>query len=215
MGHERKSAVLSEESRRLTAFHEGGHALVALRTPGAMPLHKATIMPRGSSLGMVQQLPDKDETSISLRQMRARLDVCMGGRVAEELAFGPDAVTSGARSDLQQATALARHMVAECGMSDVIGPVCVADGPAGRWRPSAATERVVDDEVRRMLRESEARVRELLGSARAELCAVAAALLERETLTGDEVRAVVAAVANQPPGVEEMGTFLATALSAR
>lgn len=110
MGAERTSAVISEENKRLTAFHEGGHAIVALRTAGAMPLHKATITPRGSSLGMVTQLPDKDETSVSLRQMRARLDVCMGGRVAEELVFGPENVTSGARSDLQQATRLARHM---------------------------------------------------------------------------------------------------------
>lgn len=96
---------------QLTAYHESGHAVVAFNTQGANPIHKATIMPRGMSLGMVTQLPDKDETSVSKRQMLARLDVCMGGRVAEEMVFGPDQVTSGARSDLQQATALARHMV--------------------------------------------------------------------------------------------------------
>jgi ATP-dependent metalloprotease len=200
MGHERKSAVLSEECRKLTAFHEGGHALVALRTDGAMPLHKATIMPRGASLGMVQQLPDKDETSVSLRQMRARLDVCMGGRVAEELVFGADAVTSGARSDLQQATSLARHMVTECGMSDIIGPLYCADNGAGRFKPSPDTERVVDDEVRRMLRDSMERVRALLGGALPDLHAIAGALLERETLTGDEVRAVLAGGMGTPGG---------------
>ncbi len=96
---------------QLTAYHESGHAVVAFNTAGANPIHKATITPRGVALGMVTQLPDKDETSISKRQMLARLDVCMGGRVAEEMIFGPDQVTSGARSDLQQATALARHMV--------------------------------------------------------------------------------------------------------
>lgn len=96
---------------QLTAYHESGHAVVAFNTQGANPIHKATITPRGMSLGMVTQLPDKDETSVSKRQMLARLDVCMGGRVAEEMVFGPDQVTSGARSDLQQATALARHMV--------------------------------------------------------------------------------------------------------
>jgi ATP-dependent metalloprotease len=194
MGNERRSAVISDENRRLTAFHEGGHALVALRTPGAHPVHKATIMPRGSSLGMVQQLPDTDETSVSLRQMRARLDVCMGGRVAEELVFGLDAVTSGARSDLQQATALARHMVSECGMSDALGPMYLSDsGGTGRFKPSADTERAVDEEVRRLLKESYDRVRLLLKASLPELHDLATALLERETLTGDQVKAILAA----------------------
>jgi ATP-dependent metalloprotease len=125
MGVERKSAVLTEESKRLTAYHEAGHAVVALRTPGAMPVHKATIVPRGSALGMVTQLPDKDETSITRKQLLARLDVCMGGRVAEELIFGRDEVTTGAISDLQQATRLAAYMVAEVGLSDLVGPVHV------------------------------------------------------------------------------------------
>jgi ATP-dependent Zn protease len=101
MGSERKSAVISKEGARLTAFHEGGHALMAIKTAGADPVHKATIMPRGQSLGMVMQLPEGDQTSMSKRQMLARLDVLMGGRVAEELVFGPDEVTSGASSDLQ------------------------------------------------------------------------------------------------------------------
>lgn len=98
---------------QLTAYHESGHAVVAFNTAGANPIHKATIMPRGTALGMVTQLPEKDETSISKMQLLARLDVCMGGRVAEEMIFGADQVTSGARSDLQQATALARHMVGQ------------------------------------------------------------------------------------------------------
>merc|ERR1719258_736679 len=106
MGTERKSAVISEENRRLTAYHEGGHALVACLTDGALPVHKATIVPRGQALGMVMQLPDEDMTSWSQRQMLAEMDVCMGGRAAEELIFGVDNITSGASSDLERATAI-------------------------------------------------------------------------------------------------------------
>jgi ATP-dependent metalloprotease len=104
MGAERQSAVISKETMRTTAFHEAGHALISLLTDGADPIHKATIMPRGRSLGMVMQLPDGDQTSMSRKQMLARLDTCMGGRVAEELVFGEENVTSGASSDFQQAT---------------------------------------------------------------------------------------------------------------
>ena len=220
MGAERQSAVLSDESRRLTAYHEGGHALVALRTPGAAPVHKATIMPRGNALGMVLQLPDKDESSVSLRQLRARLDVCMGGRVAEELIFGPDFVTSGARSDLAQATRVARHMVCDCGMSDAIGPVWVSsrDSTAG-WRPAQQTEALVDAEVRRLLSESYARVRVLLAESAPSLHALAAALLDRETLTGDEVVAVLAAAdkkstASAAPAPDDAAALVAALSSA-
>ncbi len=111
MGAERKSAIISPESARLTAYHEGGHALVAINTPGAHPVYKATIMPRGQALGMVSQLPEGDQTSITRKQLLARLDVCMGGRVAEEMIFGKDEVTGGASSDIYQATQLARQMV--------------------------------------------------------------------------------------------------------
>ncbi|RHY78788.1 hypothetical protein DYB26_003760, partial [Aphanomyces astaci] len=110
MGAERKSAIISPESARLTAYHEGGHALVAINTPGAHPVYKATIMPRGQALGMVSQLPEGDQTSITRKQLLARLDVCMGGRVAEEMIFGKDEVTGGASSDIMQATQLARQM---------------------------------------------------------------------------------------------------------
>ena len=133
---------------------------MALHTPGALPIHKATIVPRGSALGMVTQLPSDDfETSRSKQQMLARLDVCMGGRVAEEMVFGAEHVTSGARDDLRQATRLARHMVMECGMSDAVGPVFL-DAEADRL--GSELVRTADGEVSRLLREAYDRVRQLL-----------------------------------------------------
>ncbi|KAH8943897.1 hypothetical protein BDL97_13G079400 [Sphagnum fallax] len=188
MGTERKSMSLTEESRKLTAYHESGHAVVAFNTAGANPIHKATITPRGVALGMVTQLPDKDETSISKRQMLARLDVCMGGRVAEEMIFGPDQVTSGARSDLQQATALARHMVSECGMSDTVGPIFI---DTESQRPSHDIQKSIDAEVVRLLKEAYERVRNLLKKHEADLHALARALLENETLNAKEVRQIL------------------------
>uniref|UniRef100_A0A7R9VRD6 AAA+ ATPase domain-containing protein n=1 Tax=Chlamydomonas euryale TaxID=1486919 RepID=A0A7R9VRD6_9CHLO len=153
MGAERKSAVISEKNRRLTAYHEGGHALVAMFTPGADPVHKATIVPRGMALGMVSQLPEEDATSISRKQMLARLDVCMGGRVAEELIFGDDDVTSGASSDLKQATSLARAMVTKYGMSDKVGHVSLDYEDDGRSM-SSETRAAIEAEVRTILQVS-------------------------------------------------------------
>ena len=184
MGVERKSAVLTEESKKLTAYHEAGHAIVALRTPGAMPVHKATIVPRGNALGMVTQLPDKDETSITRKQLLARLDVCMGGRVAEELIFGKDEVTTGALSDLQQATRLATYMVGEVGLSALVGPVHVDSMSKGGRR---ATEALVDKEVVQLLRDSHARVTKLLTRHTADLHALSAEMIAKETLTGPEI----------------------------
>lgn len=188
MGTERKSFVQSDESRKLTAYHESGHAVVAFNTAGAHPIHKATITPRGNALGMVSQIPDKDETSVSKIQMLARLDVAMGGRVAEELIFGSEQVTTGARSDLQHATALARHMVSECGMSDSVGPIFIAvDEP----RPSQEIQRNIDAEVVRLLKEAYERVKALLKKHEADLHALANALLEHETLTSKQIHQIL------------------------
>ncbi|GLT35824.1 hypothetical protein SLA2020_102430 [Shorea laevis] len=182
MGTERKTMFLSEESKKLTAYHESGHAIVAFNTEGAHPIHKATIMPRGSALGMVTQLPSSDETSISKRQLLARLDVCMGGRVAEELIFGQDHVTTGASSDLNTATELAKYMVSNCGMSDAIGPVHIKE------RPSSEMQSRIDAEVVKLLREAYDRVRALLKKHEKALHALANALLECETLNAEEVK---------------------------
>ena len=123
MGAERKSAVISPDNLKLTAYHEGGHALVALKTVGSMPIHKATIVPRGNTLGMVAYLPEKDQMNMSREQLLAHIDICMGGRVAEELIYGQGGVTTGAGSDLQQATSTARNMVTKYGMSSLLGPL--------------------------------------------------------------------------------------------
>ena len=185
----------TREARRLTAYHEGGHALVALRTPGARPIHKATIVPRGHALGMVSQVPDRDEYSTTKRQLLAQIDVCMGGRAAEELVFGADSVTTGATSDLRAATATARHMVEDCGMSELVGPVALDAGRGEGRGPGPAARQAVDSEVEAILKASYERVRALLAADEAALHALAQTLLERETLTQDQIRDVVDATA--------------------
>ncbi|KAK0571060.1 hypothetical protein LWI29_010434 [Acer saccharum] len=196
MGSERKSAVISDESRRLTAFHEGGHALVAIHTDGALPVHKATIVPRGMSLGMVAQLPDKDETSISLKQMLARLDVCMGGRVAEELIFGESEVTSGASSDLQQATKLARAMVTKYGMSKEVGVVTHNYDDNGKSM-STETRLLIEKEVKYFLDRAYNNAKTILTTHNKELHALANALLQHETLSGSQINTLLAQVNSQ------------------
>ncbi|ESQ43190.1 hypothetical protein EUTSA_v10012717mg [Eutrema salsugineum] len=185
MGTERKTMFVSEDSKKLTAYHESGHAIVALNTGGAHPIHKATIMPRGSALGMVTQLPSNDETSISKRQLLARLDVCMGGRVAEELIFGLDHITTGASSDLSQATELAQYMVSSCGMSEAIGPVHIKE------RPSSEMQSRIDAEVVKLLREAYERVKSLLKRHEKQLHTLANALLEYETLTAEDIKRIL------------------------
>ena len=189
MGAERKTMVLTEESREATAYHESGHAVVALRTRGALPIHKATIMPRGSALGMVTQLPERDQSSLSREQLVARLDVCMGGKVAEEHIYGADKTTTGVSEDLRQATRLARYMVTECGMNDAVGPVYVKDYQDNQH--SSDLQRVVDEEVTKALKESYARVQVLLKKHEADLHSLSKALMEHETLTQSDIKRVL------------------------
>ncbi|KAI9358193.1 peptidase family M41-domain-containing protein [Pilaira anomala] len=193
MGAERKSAVSTEESKRLTAYHEGGHALVAYYTPGAMPLHKATIMPRGSALGMTVQLPEIDKDSFTKKEFLAQIDVCMGGRVAEDLIFGPENVTSGASSDISKATDVAKRMVRYYGMSDKVGPVNHDDDDMQLL--SSQTKQLIESEILNLIETSEQRARKILIEHRQELDNLAEALIEYETLDYQEI---IDALAGKP-----------------
>ena len=182
MGAERKSAIISPETIKMTAFHEAGHALVALKTSGSDPIHKATVMPRGRALGMVMQLPDGDQTSMSRKQMLARMDVCMGGRIAEEMIYGAENITSGASNDIQQATKIAYAMVKNYGFSEKVGVMFVDDKAS-----SGQTKQSVDEEVRVLLQESYARATKILESYRNELDIIANGLIQYESLSGGEI----------------------------
>ncbi|XP_039685017.1 ATP-dependent zinc metalloprotease FTSH 4, mitochondrial [Medicago truncatula] len=193
MGSERRSTVISEESRKNTAFHEGGHALVAIHTDGALPVYKATIVPRGNALGMVSQLPDKDMTSYSRKQMLANLDVCMGGLVAEELVFGENELTSGSSSDLSKATNVARQMVTEFGMSNEVGRVTHNYYDDGRSM-SSETRLLIEKEVKKLLDRAYKNAKTIITTHEKELHALANALMEHETLTGSQIKELLAKV---------------------
>jgi cell division protease FtsH len=199
MGAERKSMVMKEEERKLTAYHEGGHAICAIKVKGNDPLHKVTIVPRGRTLGVAWTLPEDDRVSVTREQLEANLVKAYGGRVAEELVFGRDRVTTGAASDIQQATALARRYVSQWGLSDAVGPVLVGDNEQElflgrelqtRREVSERTAQLVDSEVTRVIQEAYARATQVLQEHMELLHTVANALLDRETLTGDEVLAL-------------------------
>jgi ATP-dependent metalloprotease len=190
MGAERTTAVISPKTAKCTAYHEAGHALVAALTDGAQPIHKATIMPRGQALGMVMLLPDGDQTSQSLKEMVAFMDVAMGGRVAEELIFGNENVTSGASSDILNATRTARAMVTKYGFSDEIG-VVYHGGSTGEESASNQTRAKIDEEVRKLTDSAYQRAKDLMKKYSKEHHLLAETLLEYETLTGDEVRDII------------------------
>ncbi|KAJ8078767.1 i-AAA protease yme1 [Marasmius tenuissimus] len=186
MGAERKSAAIDDKAKLATAYHEGGHALVAFYTDGAMPLHKVTCVPRGHALGYTAFLPENDRFSVSLKEYLASIDVSMGGRVAEELIYGSDAVTSGASSDIQNATSVARNMVKRWGFSK-LGPVYYGDESG----LSARRKDEIEDEVTKIIKESEHRATSLLKSKLEELHRLAHALVEHETLDREEVSKVI------------------------
>ena len=203
MGAERKSMIMTDAEKRNTAYHEGGHALVALSVPSADPVHKATIIPRGLALGMVMQLPEGDRYSMNFEQMTSRLAIMMGGRVAEELIMGKNMITSGASSDISAATSLARNMVTRWGYSDQLGLVSYGDNQeevflghsvARTQNVSEDTAKTIDLEVRRLVQGGYDEARRILSERIEDLHTLAKALLEFETLSGEEIMNVVKGV---------------------
>jgi len=197
MGAERRSMVMTEEEKTLTAYHEGGHALVALHQPASDPVHKATIIPRGRALGMVMRLPERDLLSHTRAKLKADIAVAMGGRVAEEIVFGYDKVTSGASSDIKMATGLARAMVTQFGMSDKLGPLAYGDNEeevflghsiARTQSLSDETQTIVDEEIHRLVDEGFECARKILSENIDDLHTIARGLLEYETLSGHEIK---------------------------
>jgi cell division protease FtsH len=221
MGAERKSMAMSEDEKKLTAYHEAGHALVGLSVPAGMPVHKATIIPRGRALGMVKFLPEGDKYSMRYVEYTSHLAVAMGGRVAEELIFGKENITSGAQGDIQQATAMARAMVTRLGYSDELGTVMYGDQQEevflgmsmGRQQSmSEATAQKVDAEVRRLINGGYEDARKILTTKKKQLEAVAKALLEYETLTGDELKDIIAGKPINRPDDDQPTTPRGTAV---
>jgi cell division protease FtsH len=196
MGAERRTLLMTEDEKKMTAYHEGGHALVSINMPGSTPIHKATIIPRGRALGMVQSLPERDQVSQTYEEMIAMLAMAMGGRVAEELIFGHDKVSSGASGDIQQATKLARAMVTQLGFSDKLGTVAYSEPQheqflgysMGREQTvSQDTQKVIDAEVRRFIQEGYETAKRILTEKRDQLDKLANGLIMYETLSGQEI----------------------------
>ncbi|MGH6761327.1 MAG: ATP-dependent zinc metalloprotease FtsH [Phyllobacterium sp.] len=201
MGAERRTNAMTQAEKELTAYHEAGHAILALNVAAADPLHKATIIPRGRALGMVMQLPEGDRYSMSYKWMVSRLAIMMGGRVAEEIKFGKENITSGASSDIDQATKLARAMVTRWGFSDKLGQVAYGENQeevflghsvARTQNVSEETAQLIDAEVRRLIDEAYAEARSVITKKKKQWIAIAEGLLEYETLSGDEIKQLIA-----------------------
>jgi cell division protease FtsH len=200
MGSERRSMVMTQEEKELTAYHEGGHAIVALNEPTSDPIHKATIIPRGRALGMVMRLPERDQLSMTKAKMHGDISVAMGGRIAEELIFGKDKITSGASSDIEMVTRLARNMVTRFGMSEDLGTVAYQENEeeiflgrsvARHQNVSNETAKKIDLEIKKIVDNGYSRAKRILTEKLNDLHKIAKALLQYETLTGDEIRDII------------------------
>jgi cell division protease FtsH len=190
---------MTEDEKKLTAYHEAGHAIVGLNVPQHDPIHKATIIPRGRALGLVLSLPERDQLSVSYTKYTSKIAMAMGGKVAEELIFGLENVTSGATSDIQQVSKIARAMVTQFGFSDKIGHIDYANEQqshlgsySGGTSHSADTQKLIDEEVRRFIDEGYETAKRILTEKADDLERLAQGLLEYETLTGNEITRVIA-----------------------
>ena len=224
MGTERRSMVMTEDEKKMTAYHEAGHAIVAVHEPASDPIHKATIIPRGRALGMVMRLPERDNYSYHRDKMHANMAVSMGGRVAEEMIFGYDKVSSGASSDIQYATSLARDMVTQWGMSDELGPLQYEEkndgylgyGMTQRSAMSDETAKKIDAEIRKLVEQGHTKATTLLKKHAKQLHLLANALLEFETLSGDEIANLLITgkferddkTKNSPSGAPQVGSAI-------
>ena len=200
MGAERRSMVMTEDDKKLTAYHEGGHAIVALNEQASDPIHKATIIPRGRALGVVWTLPERDKYSHTREYMAANISKAMGGRVAEEMIFGYEKVTSGASSDISMATKLAKDMVTKFGMSNELGPLSYGDNEdevflgrqiARQTHMSEETSKKVDTEVKKIVDAGYQRAKKILTEKIEDLHKLAKALLDYETLSGEEIKDLI------------------------
>ncbi len=198
MGAERRSMVMTEDEKKLTAYHEAGHAVVGLNVPQHDPIHKATIIPRGRALGLVLSLPERDQLSVTYTKYKSKIAMAMGGKVAEELIFGKENVTSGASSDIQQVSRIARAMVTQFGFSDSLGNIDYANEQqsylgnyGGGSNHSGTTQKLIDDEVRKLVDEGYETAKHILTEKADDLRRLAEGLLEYETLTGAEIMRVM------------------------
>lgn len=197
MGPERKSMIMQKDEKELTAYHEAGHAITALNSPNSDPIHKATIIPRGRALGLVMRLPERDQFSVTRAKLHDDLVVAMGGRAAEEIIFGYDRVTTGASSDIAQATNIVRNMITRWGLSDKVGAVDYSQDDGAKYYAaskefSEETAKLIDAETKRMVEEALQRAKDILNNKRDDLEKLAKSLLEFETLTGDEIKDLLA-----------------------
>jgi len=220
MGSERRSLRMSENEKKLTAYHEGGHALIAYHQKASDPIHKATIIPRGQALGMVMRLPKGDQFSVTREKLKADLAVAMGGRVAEEIIFGYDKVTSGASSDIKYATKMAKAMVCEWGLSDKIGPIYYAEenrnmylgGASGDGNKSSNMANIIDEEIKIIIMDSYNLAHSLLKEHIDELHLIANSLLKYETLSGEEINMLLAGQSIRIGEDHEEGVILTTSV---
>jgi len=208
MGAERRSMVMTEAEKRMTAYHEAGHAIVGMSVPEHDPVYKVTIIPRGRALGVTQFLPEQDRYSLSKRRIESSIATLFGGRIAEELIFGPDAVTTGASNDIERATELARNMVTKWGLSDRLGPLTYSEDAGevflGRSvtqhkQVSDGTAHAIDEEVRRVIETNYARAKEILQKNIDKLHLMAEALMKYETIDEEQIKDIMAGRAPRPP----------------